>query len=69
MEIPIDKEEEDEAELAIHEPEALDQLDPKQLNYQLTLLEEKLAESKPNLAVVHEYRKKVISTFFSSLVI
>lgn len=58
MEIPIDKEEEDEAELAILEPEALRQLDPKQLNYQLTLLEEKLAESKPNLAVVHEYRKK-----------
>ncbi|XP_042209674.1 structural maintenance of chromosomes protein 4-like [Homarus americanus] len=56
--IPINKGEEDEAELAVLGPEVLDELDPKQLQYQLTILEEKLAQSKPNLAVVHEYRKK-----------
>nr|XP_045624012.1 structural maintenance of chromosomes protein 4-like [Procambarus clarkii] len=57
-EIPIDKDGEDETELAIQPPEVLDKLDPKQLQYQLTMLEEKLSQSKPNLAVVHEYRKK-----------
>ncbi|KAK3856062.1 hypothetical protein Pcinc_037572 [Petrolisthes cinctipes] len=57
-EIPLDKEEGDDAELVMLEPEVLDELDPKQLQYQVTVLEEKLAQSKPNLAVVHEYRKK-----------
>lgn len=58
-EIPVEKDEEEEMELVVLEPEALDELDPKQLQYQLTILEEKLAQSKPNLAVIQEYRKKV----------
>lgn len=57
-EIPVEKDEEEEMELVVLEPEALDELDPKQLQYQLTILEEKLAQSKPNLAVIQEYRKK-----------
>lgn len=63
-EIPVDKDEEEETELVVLEPEALDELDPKQLQYQLTILEEKLAQSKPNLAVIQEYRKKVSTEGF-----
>lgn len=58
-EIPIDKQAEDDAELVMLDPEVLEEIDPKQLQYQVTVLDEKLAQSKPNLAVVHEYRKKV----------
>lgn len=47
------------------EPEVLDEIDPKQLQYQVTVLDEKLAQSKPNLAVVHEYRKKVCRQLWS----
>lgn len=57
-EIPINKEDEDNAELVMHEPEQLKEMDPKQLEYQITMLQEKLQESKPNLAVIQEYRKK-----------
>ncbi|XP_063882710.1 structural maintenance of chromosomes protein 4-like [Scylla paramamosain] len=56
--IPINKEEEDNAELVTLEPDELKELDPKQLEYQVTVLQEKLQESKPNLAVIQEYRKK-----------
>lgn len=58
-EIPINKEEEDNLELVTLEPEDLKKMDPKQLDYQITMLQEKLQESKPNLAVIQEYRKKV----------
>ncbi|KAK7075166.1 Structural maintenance of chromosomes protein 4 [Halocaridina rubra] len=57
-EIPINKEAEDESELLMLEEEALDEIDMKQLEYQITILKEKLTHSKPNLAVVNEYRKK-----------
>lgn len=58
-EIPFNKEEEESSELVIMEPEQLQELDPKQLEYQLTVLQDRLQESKPNLAVIQEYRKKV----------
>lgn len=61
--IPINKEEEDNAELVTLEPDELKELDPKQLEYQVTVLREKLQESKPNLAVIQEYRKKVSCAF------
>ncbi|KAK8719874.1 hypothetical protein OTU49_013714, partial [Cherax quadricarinatus] len=57
-EIPVDREEVDDAKLVVLEAEALDELDPKKLQYQLTILEEKLARSTPNLAVLQEYCKK-----------
>lgn len=59
VEIPFNKEEEESSELATMEPEQLQELDPKQLEYQLTVLQDRLQESKPNLAVIQEYRKKV----------
>lgn len=60
-EIPFsepDPEEEDKMTLEMLEEAVLDELDPKQLQYQLTMLQEKLAQSKPNLAVIQEYKKK-----------
>ncbi|CAL4126837.1 unnamed protein product [Meganyctiphanes norvegica] len=59
-EIPFSdpEEEEDKMSLDMLEEAALDELDPKQLQYQLTMLQEKLAQSKPNLAVIQEYKKK-----------
>ncbi|XP_068201013.1 structural maintenance of chromosomes protein 4 [Palaemon carinicauda] len=56
-EIPLEKNNE-EGELVVLDEAALDEIDTKQLKYQITVLEEKLAQSKPNLAAVHEYRKK-----------
>ena len=66
QEIPFDKEDEDPTELKTLEPEDLENVELKQLEYQLQLLEDKLAQAKPNLAVIHEYKKKVIKKFFSS---
>ncbi|XP_066938729.1 structural maintenance of chromosomes protein 4 [Macrobrachium rosenbergii] len=56
-EIPLEKDNE-EGELAVLDEAALDEIDIKQLKYQITVLEDKLAQSKPNLAAVQEYRKK-----------
>ncbi|MPC09379.1 Structural maintenance of chromosomes protein 4 [Portunus trituberculatus] len=56
--IPINKEEDDVGELVTLDPEELKEVDPKQLEYQVTVLQERLQESKPNLAVIQEYRKK-----------
>lgn len=64
VEIPFNKEEEESNELATMEPEQLQELDPKQLEYQLTVLQDRLQESKPNLAVIQEYRKKVRTACF-----
>lgn len=65
VEIPFNKEEEEGNELATMEPEQLQELDPKQLEYQLTVLQDRLQESKPNLAVIQEYRKKVRTACFT----
>ncbi|KAB7502727.1 Structural maintenance of chromosomes protein 4 [Armadillidium nasatum] len=40
------------------DPEELLQIDLKTFHYQLTVLQEKLAQTKPNLSVLQEYRKK-----------
>ena len=58
-EIPLGKDNNEEGELVMLEEAALDEIDSKQLEYQITVLEDNLARSKPNLAAVHEYRKKV----------
>lgn len=55
---PDPEDDQDKQTLEMLEEAALDELDPKQLQYQLTMLQEKLAQSKPNLAVIQEYKKK-----------
>lgn len=51
---------EEEVQLQEIDPEELLQIDLKSFHYQLTVLQEKLAQTKPNLSVLQEYRKKVI---------
>jgi hypothetical protein len=41
--------------------EELKQLDIKELQYKVSLLEDKLRASHPNLAVIMEYKEKVIT--------
>lgn len=65
VEIPFSKEDKESNELVTMEPEQLQELDLKQLEYQLTVLQDRLQESKPNLAVIQEYRKKVTAASFN----
>ena len=46
--------------LAPLEQEALEQLDPKAINYEIAVLEESLKQKQPNMAVIKEYLIKVI---------
>ncbi|XP_076044466.1 structural maintenance of chromosomes 4-like protein gluon [Oratosquilla oratoria] len=57
QDVPLDDEEEP-PQLATIPPEELEKIDPKQFDYELTVLEERLAVAKPNLAAIQEYRKK-----------
>lgn len=45
--------------------EELKQLDIKELQYKVSLLEDKLRASHPNLAVIKEYKEKVITFVIS----
>ena len=67
QEIPFDRDTEDPVELNTLAEEELLKIDPKKLGHDLSVLEEKLALVKPNLAVLQEYRKKVgkLFTFLS----
>lgn len=40
-------------------PEDLEKIDKETVSYEITVLEEKLNQMKPNMAVIAEYRKKV----------
>lgn len=53
----IDREEPEE--LPTIPPEELEQLDKESTLFQVSVLEEKLAKMKPNMAAIAEYRKKV----------
>lgn len=54
---PIDGKE--VGELTELTPEALTDIDKEGVQYEITVLEEKLAQMKPNMAAIAEYRKKV----------
>ena len=54
---PIDGKE--VGELSEVSPEALRDIDKEGVQYEITVLEEKLAQMKPNMAAIAEYRKKV----------
>jgi len=41
------------------EAEQLEDVDKKEIEYQITILEEKMLQMKPNMAAIAEYRKKV----------
>ncbi|RXG71410.1 Structural maintenance of chromosomes protein 4 [Armadillidium vulgare] len=59
QEIPMEnRDSEEEMQLPEIDPEELLQIDLKSFHYQLTVLQEKLAQTKPNLSVLQEYRKK-----------
>lgn len=49
-------------QLAVLSPEQLVSVDTENIPYQITLVEEKLAKMKPNMAAIGEYRKKVVKT-------
>lgn len=49
---------EEPPELETFKPEDLEKDDPKNLEYEITVLEEKLNKMKPNLTAINEYRKK-----------
>jgi hypothetical protein len=57
---PIDGK--DVGELTELSPEALVDIDKEGVQYEITVLEEKLAQMKPNMAAIAEYRKKVGKT-------
>lgn len=46
-------------EIAAIPDEELAELDKEAIQYEITVLEEKLAQMKPNMAAIAEYRKKV----------
>lgn len=54
---PIDGKE--VGELTELTPESLTDIDKEGVQYEITVLEEKLAQMKPNMAAIAEYRKKV----------
>ncbi|KAA0200463.1 hypothetical protein HAZT_HAZT006975 [Hyalella azteca] len=58
QEVPLAKEGEESLTLEELTPEQLLELDIKKLEYDLEYLEENIAQSRPNLAVIQEYRKK-----------
>lgn len=47
-------------------PEELQSLNKQEVQYGITLQEEKLSQMKPNMAAIAEYRKKVIENRFMS---
>ena len=51
---------EDKLELDIFEKEKLEEVDKEEEQYAITVLEEKKAQMKPNMAAIAEYKKKVI---------
>ena len=50
----------DNAELEVFEKEKLEETDKEEEQYAITVLEEKKAQMKPNMAAIAEYKKKVI---------
>ena len=50
----------DSAELEVFEKEKLQETDKEEEQYAITVLEEKKAQMKPNMAAIAEYKKKVI---------
>jgi len=57
---------EEKQELVTCEPEELQAIVKEDTQYEITVLEEKLAQMKPNMAAIAEYRKKVQIRFLSS---
>ena len=43
----------------MHDDEYLDDLDVDAINYQITILEEKIRNMKPNMSAIAEYKRKV----------
>lgn len=54
----------DNAELEVFEKEKLEETDKEEEQYAITVLEEKKAQMKPNMAAIAEYKKKVILLYF-----
>ena len=54
----------DNAELEVFEKEKLEETDKEEEQYAITVLEEKKAQMKPNMAAIAEYKKKVIFLYF-----
>ena len=52
-------------ELEVFEKERLLEVDKEEEQYTITVLEEKKAQMKPNMAAIQEYKKKVINLWFS----
>ena len=52
-------EEGDNVELEVFEEEKLEEADKEEEQYAITVLEEKKAQMKPNMAAIAEYKKKV----------
>ena len=46
-------------ELTTHDDAYLEELDENAINYQITILEEKLSTMKPNMSAIAEYKRKV----------
>ena len=42
--------------------EELDKINKQEMEYQITMLEERLKQMSPNMAAIEEYRKKVSTT-------
>ena len=51
---------EDSTELEVFEKEKLEEIEKEEEQYAITVLEEKKAQMKPNMAAIAEYKKKVI---------
>lgn len=58
QEIPLSKESEEQTTLEELTEEALQGLDVNKLEHELEMAEDQFAKSRPNLAVIQEYRKK-----------
>ena len=54
-------EEGDNLELEVFEKEKLEEADKEEEQYAITVLEEKKAQMKPNMAAIAEYKKKVVT--------
>lgn len=60
----IDGQEEEQMETL--EASQLEDVDKEDIEYQITILEEKMSKMKPNMAAIAEYRKKVGQNVFIS---
>lgn len=53
----------DNVELETYEREKLHDVSKEDTQYEITVLEEKMNQMKPNMAAIAEYRKKVVMYF------